>query len=149
MSSRTTPQGIIASHKNTEVESRKAERAVANVHQAVKRAPEVRRDVQAPPRNVGIRFLDRDAFGRFCLSLQEDKVPFSVGGKLSVFLFSMMPRSLPRKSRRVYERYLRDGLASVYDASKTGRRRIPTPEEAKTTLNELTTELRARRMARE
>ena len=91
-------------------------------------------------RRLGLKFKERDPFGRFCVALTEDHVPFSHRGYQTVVLAQTQLRQLPTASRKLFEEFKIKGLLVVFPTTSVGKRPpLPTAREAKELLRQFIT----------
>ena len=88
-----------------------------------------------------MKVRDREAFGRLCVSLTEDQVPFTHTGFLTIVLTKGDLDRLPAESRRLFEKFSASGLIEVLPAAAGGKRVLPTVEKAKELLRKYTQSL--------
>jgi hypothetical protein len=94
-------------------------------------------------REVGVKFSDQQAFGRFCASLLEDRVAFSLGGNRTIFIAESDLENLPSQSDRLFARLEEEARAAktpieVYPADGDEAHEYdPTPEETRQALRRL------------
>ncbi len=100
-----------------------------------------------------LKFNDEKAFGRFCVTLTEEQVPFRLAGNLSIILLSARDvsrvlgehRPSPRgegfpmsdRVRGEFNALKGVGVVQIVPSVQPGKRRIPTAQEADQILDEL------------
>ena len=80
---------------------------------------------------LSLQFTDRDAFGKFCVALAAENVSFSLGPFQTVAITETQLNQLPDQSRRLFEMAKTNGLVKVLPPTSSGKRYLPTTEEAK------------------
>lgn len=93
------------------------------------------------PVRVSLRFSEREAFGRFCVALTEDHVPFSHRGFQTLVIDQARFARLPGESRRLFELFSSKGWVEVWPTAAAGKRSIPGKEEAASRLRRFTERL--------
>lgn len=93
-----------------------------------------------PTHNISIQIQDRDAFGAFCVALTNDNVPFSHRGFQTIVMAETQLGNLPFESRRLFTGLKTQNLikTSTVSSVATGKRRLPTEQEAKELLRKFT-----------
>lgn len=88
-----------------------------------------------------MRFKDRDVFGRFCVILADDHIPFKLAGFQTIVVAKMHLDKLPKASAQFYEQCKQQN--HIEDASpvvSVGTRRLPTQQETERLLKQLADE---------
>lgn len=84
---------------------------------------------------LAVKFQERTAFGKFCLALSEDDVPFTLAGFQTVVLAEKDFQGLPQRLRQ----FVADS-ASVGPARRGEKRPpLPTPRETQELLRKFAT----------
>lgn len=98
--------------------------------------------------SISVRFLpdDQQAFGEFCVALQQDGVPFSLGGSLTISLpqtsaLEELPENCQKLLRQFQTRNLK--IIKIYEIGER-RRRLITVKEAERALRKALKRMRQR-----
>lgn len=91
-----------------------------------------------PPHGTDLRFTDRDAFGRFCVALRDDRELFALAGFQTIVLSLPTVKRLQDKSKKLLEEFLAQGLVEVSPTPSRGRRRLPSRQQAEALLKKFT-----------
>jgi len=90
-------------------------------------------------KRIGVKFKDGDAFGDLCVALTEDSVPFSYAGFLTVVIGQKEIEQLTTntESGKLFKKFKANGVIEIFPITSTGKRALPTREEAEKLLWEL------------
>lgn len=102
------------------------------VIQKARRVPVGSRGVEAMRSGLTLKFSEEKAFGSFCVKLKEERVPFSLAGNNTVIISNVeQVNEIPEKSRTWFDTLKEMGLVEVLPSVPSGKRTLPTEEEAK------------------
>jgi hypothetical protein len=91
-----------------------------------------------PTDGLVLRFKTDEEFGRFCVSLAEEKVPFTLAGqKIVVIPGAKQLSDLPSRLAGGFETLNKMGLLDILPSIPHGKRKLPTPGEADKILEDL------------
>lgn len=93
-----------------------------------------------PTERMAVKFRDREMFGRFCVILASDHVPFQLAGFQTIVIARSYLDNLPPISKQNYETFLRDKFieeVTPIAGIATGSRYLPNQQETERLLKEL------------